>query len=74
MKQVICDKCKKVLKEEDFGKITSIPLPYMFSAREWQYKKFDLCDDCIDKLNKLIEQTKCDFIANNKLYNLFNEN
>lgn len=63
MKQAICDKCKKVLKEEDFDKITSVQLPYLFSAKAWQYKKFDLCDECIDKINVLIEQIKCDFIT-----------
>lgn len=63
MKQVICDKCKKVLKEEDFDKITSVQLPYLFSAKAWQYKNFDLCDECVDKVNELIEQTKCDFIT-----------
>ena len=63
MKQAICDKCKKEFKEEDFDKITRVELPYMYSAKAWQYKKFDLCDECVDKLNQFIEQTKCDFIT-----------
>ena len=63
MKQAICDKCKKVLKEEDFDKMTSVRLPYLYSAKAWQYKMFDLCDDCVDKLNELVEQTKCGFIS-----------
>lgn len=67
MKQAICDKCKKVLKEEDFDKITSAKLPYLKTYHGhgscWQYKTFDLCDECVDKLNELIEQTKCDFIT-----------
>ena len=64
MKQVICDKCKKLLKEEDFDKVTRIELPYLFSANAWQYKNFDLCDECVNKLNNLIEQTRCNFINN----------
>lgn len=63
MKQAICDKCKKVLKEEDFDKITRVELPYLFSAKAWQYKNFDLCNECVEKLNELIRQTKCDFIT-----------
>lgn len=67
MKQAICDKCKRVLKEEDFDKITSVKLPYLKTYHGtgscWQYKTFDLCDECVDKLNDLIEQIKCDFIT-----------
>lgn len=62
MKQIICDKCNKILKEEDLDKVTQVELPYLFSAKAWQYKYFDLCEDCVNKLNELIEQTKCDFI------------
>lgn len=63
MKKTICDKCKKEFEEEDFDKITCVTLPYIYSAKAWQCKKFDLCDECVDKLKELIEQTKCDFIT-----------
>lgn len=63
MKQVICDKCKKVLKEEDFDKIIRVDLPYLFSAKAWQYKTFDLCNECAKELDELIGQAKYDFIS-----------
>lgn len=67
MKQVICDKCKKVFKEEDFDKVTREKLPYKKVYQDnieyWYYENYDLCNECVAKLNDLIEQTKCDFIT-----------
>lgn len=67
MKQTICDKCKKILKEEDFDKITSVKMPYIKTYHRdgscWQYKDYDLCKECANELKELIEQTRCDFIT-----------
>ena len=66
MKQAICDKCGKIIEEEDFNKIHSVQLPYFKTYHGngscWQEKRYDLCDYCVNELNELINKVKCDFI------------
>jgi hypothetical protein len=36
---------------------------YQDNIEYWYYEEYDLCGNCVNKLNDLIEQTKCDFIT-----------
>ena len=62
MRQIICDKCKKVFDERGIDSIKAIKLPYLFAASAWQYKSFDLCDNCAKQLDEEIRVTEAKFI------------
>ena len=54
----ICDRCKKEIITE----AKRVNLPYEYACKAWQYKTFDLCGDCVDKLKDVVTIAQSDFI------------
>jgi hypothetical protein len=54
MRAFICDKCKKVLKEEDEKYFLVSSKFWDFDTRKGLYPRSDLCGECYRKLARFI--------------------
>ena len=55
MKAIICDKCKKVIENEELSETTSL---YFLDYEGAKYMEMDLCDECCGEIVNFIEESE----------------
>ena len=55
MKAIICDKCKKIIENEELSETTSLHFLNYGGAK---YIEMDLCDECCGEIVNFIEESE----------------
>lgn len=62
MRKLICDKCGKLIKENEPVFVRSLCYHYDVAIPANWCKDYDLCSECSEKLDNLLYKTQANFI------------